>query len=259
MPVMEGKAMLFKEFAGVDAFPICLDTTGRRRDRRDRRRRSRPASAASTSRTSPRRAASRSRSRLREALDIPVFHDDQHGTAIVVLAALLNALRVVGKRPQDVTVVITGRRRRRRRGDTRSCSHAGVRDDRRLRPRRARIYAGRPGLDGRQGRRTPSATNPTRLRGHAPTTRSPARTSSSACRARAPSRVDGDRAMADDAIVFAMANPTPGGRAGGARRLARGRRDRPLGLPEPDQQRARVPGHLPRRARRARARRSPRR
>ena len=88
MPVMEGKAMLFKEFGGVDAFPICLDTTGRRRDRARPSRRSRPASAASTSRTSPRRAASRSSGRLRETLDIPVFHDDQHGTAIVVLAGV---------------------------------------------------------------------------------------------------------------------------------------------------------------------------
>ena len=85
MPVMEGKAMLFKEFGGVDAWPICLATTDPdeivARGRGDRAR----ASAASTSRTSPRRAASRSRAGCRSALDIPVFHDDQHGTAIVVV------------------------------------------------------------------------------------------------------------------------------------------------------------------------------
>ena len=77
------------------------------RSRRDRRRssaRSRPASAESTWRTSPRRAASRSRTGCKELLDIPVFHDDQHGTAVVVLAALLNALKLTGRpiaRPAD--------------------------------------------------------------------------------------------------------------------------------------------------------------
>jgi malate dehydrogenase (oxaloacetate-decarboxylating) len=107
MPVMEGKAQLFKEFGGVDAWPICLDTKDTERSSR-RSKRSLPASAASTSRTFQRRAASRSSERLRESLDIPVFHDDQHGTAVVVLAAFLNALRVVGKRIDEVKVVVTG-------------------------------------------------------------------------------------------------------------------------------------------------------
>ena len=83
LPVMEGKAILFKEFGGVDAFPICLAT----KDPDEivaRSRRSRRSSAGSTSRTSRRRAASRSRTGCAETLDIPVFHDDQHGTAIVV-------------------------------------------------------------------------------------------------------------------------------------------------------------------------------
>ena len=107
MPVMEGKALLFKEFGGVDAWPICLDT----KDIDEivaTSRRSRPASAASTWRTSRRRVASRSRNGFARELDIPVFHDDQHGTAIVVLAALLNALRVVGKRIDEIRVVVTG-------------------------------------------------------------------------------------------------------------------------------------------------------
>ena len=117
MPVMEGKAMLFKEFAGVDAFPICLDTkdpdeiVADRRGDRARLRRHQPRGHLA------RRAASRSRSACRPTLDIPVFHDDQHGTAIVVLAALLNALQA--HRPRHRRPARAGRRagRRRRRRD----------------------------------------------------------------------------------------------------------------------------------------------
>ena len=108
LPVMEGKAALFKQFAGVDAWPVVPRHPGHRRDRRDRQAASPRSTAGSTSRTSPRRAASRSSARLRDLLDIPVFHDDQHGTAIVVLAALTNALRVVGKQLEDVRVVVSG-------------------------------------------------------------------------------------------------------------------------------------------------------
>src|SRR5881275_2034804 len=107
MPVMEGKAMLFKEFAGVDAWPICLAT----KDVDE-------IVAAVTAIapgfgginlediSAPR--CFEIESRLKERLDIPVFHDDQHGTAVVTMAAFLNALRLVGKRPEDVRVVLTG-------------------------------------------------------------------------------------------------------------------------------------------------------
>jgi len=107
MPVMEGKAMLFKEFAAVDAFPICLDT-------RD------PDEIVAAVRaiapgfggvnlediSAPR--CFEIEERLKAALDIPVFHDDQHGTAVVVLAALLNALRLTGRRIEDLRIVIVG-------------------------------------------------------------------------------------------------------------------------------------------------------
>ena len=107
LPVMEGKALLFKEFGGVDAWPICLDTTDV------------DEIVATVTAIAPGFgginlediAAPRCfeiERRLRERLDIPVFHDDQHGTAVVVLAAFLNALRVVGKRPEDVKVVVLG-------------------------------------------------------------------------------------------------------------------------------------------------------
>src|SRR5215831_14500948 len=107
MPVMEGKAMLFKEFGAVDAWPICLST----KDTDE-------IVAAVTAIapgfgginlediSAPR--CFEIESRLKETLDIPVFHDDQHGTAVVVMAAFLNALRIVDKRPEDVRVVMTG-------------------------------------------------------------------------------------------------------------------------------------------------------
>jgi malate dehydrogenase (oxaloacetate-decarboxylating) len=107
MPVMEGKAMLFKEFAGVDAFPICLDT-------RD------PNEIVGVVRaiapgfgginlediSAPR--CFEIEDRLKAELDIPVFHDDQHGTAVVVLAALLNALKLTSQRIENVRIVICG-------------------------------------------------------------------------------------------------------------------------------------------------------
>jgi malate dehydrogenase (oxaloacetate-decarboxylating) len=112
LPVMEGKALLFKEFAGVDAFPICL-----RVDRED------PSGADQLVEAVERLepvfggvnlediAAPRCfdvEERLKASLGIPVFHDDQHGTAVVVLAALRNSLQVVGKRMEDLKVVIAG-------------------------------------------------------------------------------------------------------------------------------------------------------
>jgi malate dehydrogenase (oxaloacetate-decarboxylating) len=107
MPVMEGKAVLFKEFAGVDAFPLCVDS----KDVDSIVEFVKMAAPAFGGINLEDIAAPRCfeiERRLRADLDIPVFHDDQHGTAIVVLAALMNALRVVGKRAEDVKVVVVG-------------------------------------------------------------------------------------------------------------------------------------------------------
>ena len=107
MPVMEGKAMLFKEFAGVDAFPICLDT----KDTEEIIATVKAIAPAFGGINLEDISAPRCfeiESRLREELDIPVFHDDQHGTAVVVLAALLNALTLTGQRIGDIRVVIVG-------------------------------------------------------------------------------------------------------------------------------------------------------
>ena len=107
MPVMEGKAALFKRFGGVDAWPVVLDT----QDTDEIVRIVTAIAPAYGGINLEDIAAPRCfeiEMRLREALDIPVFHDDQHGTAICVLAALTNALRVVGKRLADVKVVVSG-------------------------------------------------------------------------------------------------------------------------------------------------------
>jgi malate dehydrogenase (oxaloacetate-decarboxylating) len=107
IPVMEGKAMLFKKFGGIDAFPLCLDTKD-------------PDEIIKTVTniapifgginlediSAPR--CFEIEQRLIEELDIPVFHDDQHGTAVVILAAIINAVKVVGKRMEDLKVVVSG-------------------------------------------------------------------------------------------------------------------------------------------------------
>ena len=107
MPVMEGKAILFKEFAGVDAFPICLDTKDTEEIIRTVKLIAPVFGGINLEDISAPRCFEIEK-RLKEELDIPVFHDDQHGTAIVVCAGLINALKVVGKKMEDVKVVING-------------------------------------------------------------------------------------------------------------------------------------------------------
>src|SRR6478672_395343 len=107
IPVMEGKAALFKRFAGIDAWPLCLDTQDPDAIVEIVRAVSPGFAGINLEDISAPRCFDIER-RLREVLDIPVFHDDQHGTAIVVLAALRNALRVVGKDLGEVRVVMSG-------------------------------------------------------------------------------------------------------------------------------------------------------
>ncbi len=107
LPVMEGKAALFKRFADIDAFPICLDTTDTEEIIRTVKAIS-PVFAGINLEDISAPRCFEIEARLREELDIPVFHDDQHGTAIVALAALRNALAVVGKRLEDVRLVMSG-------------------------------------------------------------------------------------------------------------------------------------------------------
>jgi len=107
MPVMEGKAMLFKEFAGVDAFPICLNTKDPDEIVRTVKAISPGFGGINLEDISAPRCFE-IEERLKEELDIPVFHDDQHGTAVVVLAALINALKIVGKHIDKIKVVVNG-------------------------------------------------------------------------------------------------------------------------------------------------------
>ena len=107
MPVMEGKAMLFKAFGGVDAWPICLDTQDPDEIVAIVKAIAPGFGGINLEDISAPRCFS-IEERLKKELDIPVFHDDQHGTAVVVLAALLNALRLVKKEPQDLKVVVLG-------------------------------------------------------------------------------------------------------------------------------------------------------
>ncbi len=107
LPVMEGKAALFKRFAGIDAWPICLDSTDVDEIVRAVELISPGFGGVNLEDISAPRCFEIER-RLRASLDIPVFHDDQHGTAIVVLAALTNALRCVGKRLPDLSIVVAG-------------------------------------------------------------------------------------------------------------------------------------------------------
>ena len=204
MPVMEGKAVLFKEFADVDAFPVCLATKDP-----DEIVRTVQAIAPSFGGinlediSAPR--CFEVEQRLRETLDIPVFHDDQHGTAIVVLAALLNALRVVGKRLEDVRVVTTG------------CGAAGMAVTRTLQHAGARwivgcdeggaLFRGREGLNAAK-QAYAEETNPENLQGSADELLEGADVFIGVS---VPGAItaEGVRAMAPGAIVFAMANPNP--------------------------------------------------
>ena len=107
LPVMEGKSALFKRFGGIDAWPLCLDTQDADEIVQIVKAIA-PGFAGINLEDISAPRCFEIEARLRESLDIPVFHDDQHGTAIVVLAALTNALRVVGKKMADVRVVMSG-------------------------------------------------------------------------------------------------------------------------------------------------------
>ena len=204
LPVMEGKAMLFKEFGGVDAFPICLATKDADEIVATVKAIAPVFGGVNLEDISAPRCFE-IEGRLREELDIPVFHDDQHGTAIVTLAALINALQVVEKRPEELRVVVTGV------GAagvavTKMLLAAGVSDvvgcD-----REGAVYSGRPGLTPVKAAFA-AVTNPRGVRGSADDALGGADVFIGVSQ---PGAVTADaiRSMADGAIVFAMANPTP--------------------------------------------------
>src|SRR6478672_2069502 len=204
LPVMEGKALLFKEFGGVDAWPICLATKDEDEIVAAVRAIAPVFGGINLEDISAPRCFS-IEARLREELSIPVFHDDQHGTAIVVLAAMLNALRVVDKRPADVKVGVTG-------GGAAGVATgkillaAGVRNLIGV-DRSGALSAGDARLSGVKAEFA-SLTNPNHERGSADDVLAGADVFIGLS---APGSVSarGIARMADGAIVFAMANPTP--------------------------------------------------
>ena len=204
LPVMEGKAVLFKEFGGIDAWPVCLATKDVDEIVRTVVALAPVFGGINLEDISAPRCFEVER-RLREALDIPVFHDDQHGTAIVTLAAFINALQVVGKRPDEVRVVITGVGAAGT-AVTKALLAAGVRElvgcD-----RQGAIHRGRPGLTAAKAEYA-SLTNPHNVAGSADEALVGADVYIGLSAPGAVS-LEAVRAMAPGAIVFAMANPTP--------------------------------------------------
>ena len=204
LPVMEGKAALFKRFAGIDAWPLCLDTQDPDLIVEIVRAVSPGFAGINLEDISAPRCFEIER-RLRDILDIPVFHDDQHGTAIVVLAALTNALRVVGKNLKDVRIVMSG------------AGAAGTAILRLLMEAGARdvvvadvegvIYRDRPGLHESLF----ALAEATNQRGLTGSLRDAVAGADVFIGVSAPHVIDGDDVskMADGSIVFALANPVP--------------------------------------------------
>ena len=205
MPVMEGKALLFKEFADIDAFPICLDTKDTEEIIKTVKNIAPCFGGINLEDISAPRCFEIEK-RLKEELDIPVFHDDQHGTAIVVAAGLLNALKFVGKKMEDANIVING------------AGSAGISICKLL----LQFGAGNVVLVDQKGALCPGEDwmNPAHKDVFIGVS--------------APNIVTAEMVstMADDAIIFAMANPTPEimpdeAKKGGARVIATGRSDFP--------------------------------
>lgn len=227
MPVMEGKAILFKEFGGVDAFPICLDTKDTEEIIETVKRIAPSFGGINLEDISAPRCFEIEQ-RLEEELDIPVFHDDQHGTAIVTTAALLNALKIVGKKIDEIKVVLNGP------GSAgtaiaKMMLHAGVKH---------MLICDRTGIlrEDRE-RMTPHKmelarlTNPEKVSGGLKEAIVDADVFVGVSTAGALT-VDMVKTMNKDAIVFAMANPTPEimyeeAKAAGVRVMATGRSDYP--------------------------------
>lgn len=227
IPVMEGKSILFKEFGGVDAFPICLDTKDVDEIVETVKRIAPVFGGINLEDISAPRCFEIEK-RLKEELDIPVFHDDQHGTAIVVSAGLINALKLVGKPFDEANVVING------------AGSAGISICKLL----LQLGMGNVVLVDRQGALCPGQDwmNPAQAE-MAEITNKDRQTGSLAeimkgkdvfVGVSAPNIVTAEMvaSMAADPIVFAMANPTPEimpeeAAKGGVRVMATGRSDYP--------------------------------
>ena len=230
MPVMEGKAIIFKTLGGVDAFPICIDTNDTEEIIKTVKHIA-PTFGGINLEDIKAPGCFEIEARLKRELPIPVFHDDQHGTAIVALAGLINSLKIVKKKPDSIKVVVSGA------GAagiaiTKKLIHAGVRNENILVcDSRGIIYEGRSGGMNSEKEDLAKITNISRISGTI-----------------ADAMVGADiffgvsvggvvsmemvHSMADNSIVFAMANPDPeimpeDAISAGARIVATGRSDYP--------------------------------
>jgi len=205
MPVMEGKAMLFKEFAGIDAFPIPLKTHDVEEIISTVRIISTPFGGINLEDISAPRCFEIER-RLREICDIPVFHDDQHGTAVVVLAALINVGRLLRKDIRKLKVVISGAGAAGM-ANAWMLSAYGIRDII-VCDRAGTIYKGRKNDMNPYKKSISGKTNPRMVKGSIADAMKGANVFVGLS---GPNVISGDniRAMAKDPIVFALANPEP--------------------------------------------------
>ena len=227
IPVMEGKSVLFKRFGNVDAFPICLDTKDTDEIVEIVKRLAPSFGGINLEDISAPRCFE-IEARLKEELDIPVFHDDQHGTAIVVAAGLTNALKIVGKKWEDVSAVISG------------AGSAGISICKLLQSfgignvvlvdSKGALVEGDPRLNPAK-QEIAAVTNKNKETGSLADV---IKGKDVFIGVSAPGLVTADmvRSMASDPIVFAMANPTPEimpdeAKEGGARIIATGRSDFP--------------------------------
>ena len=227
MPVMEGKCVLFKTFGDVDAFPLCIKTKDVDEFVRTVYLLSGSFGGINLEDISAPRCFEIER-KLKELCDIPIFHDDQHGTAVITLAGLTGALKIVGKKPEEVRVVTSGA------GAaaisiTKLLLSAGFRDIT-MCDRKGAIYKGREGLNWIKEEMA-EVTNLERRAGSLADMLVGADVFIGVS---APGTVTGDmvRSMNRDPIVFACANPTPEifpeeAKAAGARVIATGRSDYP--------------------------------
>ena len=227
MPVMEGKCVLFKAFGDVDAFPLCVKTKDVDEFVETVYNISGSFGGINLEDIAAPRCFEIER-KLKEKCDIPIFHDDQHGTAVITLAGLTNALKVVGKKKEDVKVVTSGA------GAaaiaiTKLLLSAGFRDIT-MCDRKGAIYQGREGLNWIKTEMA-EATNLSRKAG---TLADMLVGADVFIGVSAPNTVTTEmvKTMNKDAIIFACANPTPeifpdAAKAGGARVISTGRSDYP--------------------------------
>ncbi len=227
MPVMEGKCVLFKNFANVDAFPLCIKTKDVDEFVHAVYLLSGPFGGINLEDISAPRCFEIER-KLKEQCDIPIFHDDQHGTAVITLAGLTNALKVVGKKKEEVKIVTVG-------AGAAGCSivrlllRAGFQNIT-MCDKQGALYDGCPGMNWAQAELA-KLTNPEQTGG---TLAEKLVGADVFIGTSAPGIVTTDmvKTMAKDAIIFACANPTPeifpeDAKKGGARIVASGRSDYP--------------------------------